>query len=124
MAARFIRDAQIVAGFPPLDAMGRDAATPGSELRQQMRQLVAEGAIDLGGIMLSQARVQRDDLAARISASGRAEKSGIPFDADFARQLRAIESVQHFPRFRFESGITAQHHEGGPGGKVEIELFM
>ena len=64
MATRFVRDAEIVAGAAPFRAMRRNAAASGAKLCEQMRQLVAQRAIDLSGIVLAQARVQRDQVAA------------------------------------------------------------
>ena len=57
VAARFVRDAEVVAGFSPPCAMGRNAAAAGAELREQMRQLMAQGAIDFRRVVLAQARV-------------------------------------------------------------------
>jgi hypothetical protein len=56
VAALFIRDSQIAASLPPLGAMGQDAAPIGAKLSEDMRQFMAEGAIDFGW-MLKQARV-------------------------------------------------------------------
>lgn len=48
MATRFILDAEIAAGATPFRAVRRNAPAARAELREQMRQLVAERAIDLG----------------------------------------------------------------------------
>ena len=59
--------------------MRRDAAPASAELCEQMCQFVPEGAVDLRWIMLVQARIQRNEFAAKIRASGGTEKSRIPF---------------------------------------------
>ena len=64
MAARFIGNAEVAAGFAPGRAVRRDASPTRPELGQQMRQLMAQGAIDLGRVVLAQAWIQRDEVAA------------------------------------------------------------
>ena len=57
VAARFIGDTEIPAGFSPRRAVGRNPALAGAELREQMRQLMPQGAIDFRRVVLAQARV-------------------------------------------------------------------
>ena len=57
MATRFILDSEVAAGATPLRAVRRNTPATRTELREQMRQLVAECAIDLGGIVLAQTRI-------------------------------------------------------------------
>ena len=47
-----------------------------------MSEFVSQRAVDLLG-MLSQARVQRNEFLAIISAAGGGFQTGIPFDAEF-----------------------------------------
>src|SRR5437764_14622801 len=122
MATRFVLDAEIAAGAAPLCAVRRNAPAPRAELREQMSQLVAERAIDLGGILFAQPRIQGDQVAARIGASGGAEESRIPFHVDCARELVGVERLQDFARLGFERGITSEHNECCRGWKNEIEL--
>ena len=51
MAARFICDAEIAAGAPPFRAVRRDSAAAGAKLREQMRQLMAQGLVDFARTM-------------------------------------------------------------------------
>lgn len=90
MAARFIRNPEVVTGLPPLCAMGRDPAAPNAELREQMSKLMAQGPIDLGGIMFTKAWIQGDDFAAGVGAARCAEKPCVPFDADFKREFLGL----------------------------------
>jgi hypothetical protein len=56
MTALLAADSQIAASLPPLCAMGQDAAPTGAKLSEDMRQFMAEGAIDFGW-MLKQPRI-------------------------------------------------------------------
>ncbi|MEY2550436.1 MAG: hypothetical protein QOG12_580 [Verrucomicrobiota bacterium] len=58
MAAGFVADAEIVAGATPFRAMRRDAPAASAKLGEQVGQLMAQGAIDFGGVVIAQARVQ------------------------------------------------------------------
>ena len=102
MTTRFILDAEIAAGATPFIAVRWDAAATRAELPEQMRQLVAERAVDLGCIVFAQARIQRDQVTARIGASGGAEEARIPFHVNFAPELVGIERCEDFACFRFE----------------------
>jgi len=46
VAALFIRDSQIAASLPPLGAMGQDAPPTGAKLSEDMREFMAQSAID------------------------------------------------------------------------------
>lgn len=64
VATLFVRDAKVATGFSPLRPMRWDASSAGAELGEEMGQFMAQGAIDLRSIMLTQARVQRDQVSA------------------------------------------------------------
>lgn len=51
MTAFFVADLKVAASLPPLDAMRQNPAPAGARLREKMRQLMPEGAIDFGGMM-------------------------------------------------------------------------
>jgi hypothetical protein len=59
MAACFAGDAKIGAGAAPFRTMRRDPPAAGAELREQMRQLVTQGAIDLGFAMKMQTSIKQ-----------------------------------------------------------------
>jgi hypothetical protein len=111
MTALLIGDAEIAAGFAPFNSVWWDPPSPSAELSQQMRQLMPKGAVDLTGVMLSEARIQGDYFAARVRPPGGAEKTGIPFYAQVAREFLRLKLAQYFPRFRFQGKIAAQDHE-------------
>jgi hypothetical protein len=122
VATRFIRNAEIVAGFSPFGAVGRNAATAGPELGKQMSKLVAQRALDLRGVVIVEAGIQRDEIAARIGAARGAAKAGVPFHVDRGRQFLGVESAQDLASFRFEAGIAAKDDERRGGWKDEVEL--
>jgi hypothetical protein len=57
VAARFACDPKVFARRAPLAPMRSDTTAPGAELREQMRQLVAKGSIDLSFAELMQPRI-------------------------------------------------------------------
>lgn len=61
MTTRFIRDPEIAASLAPFRAMRRDAATLYAKMRDEMGELMAQGAIDLGVSVLAEPRVQRNE---------------------------------------------------------------
>ena len=111
MSARLVGDSQVPAGLPPFGAVWRNPAAAGAELGEQMGQLMAQGAVDLRGVMLAQARIERDKFAAKIRAAGGAEKARVPFHLHRGREFRRVECLQQLSRFPLESGITAEHDE-------------
>jgi hypothetical protein len=68
VAARLAGDSKIAASISPFIAVRRNAPTAGAELRQQMREFMSQGAIDLRE-MLAQARIQRNHFCAIIRAA-------------------------------------------------------
>lgn len=123
MRARFAADPKVAAGFSPLGSMRRDPVAAGAELREQMSQLVPQSAFNLRRVMFAQAWIQRNELAAKISAARGAEKSRVPLHPHGAREFRGIKGLQHFPRLSLELEIAAEHDEHRAGRKGEIELF-
>ena len=69
MTAFFVTDLKVAASLPPLDAMRQNPAPAGPRLREKMRQLVPEGAIDFGG-MIDKLRIERDQFLPIVRASG------------------------------------------------------
>lgn len=62
VAPRFSRDPEVTARLAPGRAMGWNAPAAGAELREEMRELVAQSSIDFGGIVFAQTRVERDQV--------------------------------------------------------------
>jgi hypothetical protein len=122
MTARFIGDAEIAAGAPPFRAVRRNPAAPGAELRQQMRQLMAQSAIDFRGVVLAETRIERNEVSVRIRAAGGAEKSRVPFHVNFSGEFFGAKWTENFARSRFEGGIASQNDERWLRRKNEIEL--
>lgn len=123
MTPRFIADTEIAAGLAPFGSVRRNTAVAGAELREEMRQLMPQRAIDLDRVVVAQTRIQRDELTMEVRATGGAEKPGVPFHVDGAGKFRGVELLQHLARFRFELKIAAEHDEQRPARQTEIELF-
>ena len=81
MAALLIGNAKLATGPPPFRAMRRDAPPAGACARDEMRQLVPQGAIDFGVSMFAQPRVQRDERAAAADSPSCGAEPWIPFHA-------------------------------------------
>jgi hypothetical protein len=111
VAARFVGNPEIAAGLSPAGAVRRDAASAAAKLSKEMGQLVTKSAIDFGGAMIAQKRIQRDQVAARIGAAGGAGKARIPFHADFPGEVISAEWGEDFARLRFETRIASKHDE-------------
>lgn len=103
MAARFLRDPEIAAGPAPLRAMRWNPPRTGAELGEQMGELVAESAIDLDAVVFAEPWIKRDQVAARISAAGGAEQTGVPFHVNFAGQFVGAERAQDFTCICFKN---------------------
>ena len=122
MAARFIGDAEIAAGATPFRAVRRNPAAPGAELREQMRQLMAQSAVNFRGVVLAEPRIQRNEVTVRICAAGGTEEPRVPFHVDFAREFFGAKWTEDFARCRFKGGIAPQNDERWLRRKNEIEL--
>ena len=124
MATRFISDAEIVAGLPPGDPMRRNPSAGGSELREQMRELMAQRPIDFLRAVFPQPRIQRNDVASRIGPAGGAEKARVPLHMNGASKLLRSERSQDLPRPRFQGRVAPENDKAGDGGKDKVELMM
>ena len=122
MATPFIRDAEIPAGAAPFRAVRRNPTAPGPELRQQMRELMAQSAVDFHGVMLAEPRIQRNEVTMRIRAAGGTEEPRVPFHVDCAREFVGAKRTENFARCRFKGGIAPENDERRLRGKNEIEL--
>ena len=58
MASLFIADAEVAAGVAPLSPVGPDTFTSGSELGEQMGELMQERSLDFFGAMIDQQGIQ------------------------------------------------------------------
>jgi hypothetical protein len=124
MAARFIGDAQVAAGLSPSGAVWGNTQPAGAELGEQMGQLMAQGAINLGRVVLAQARIQRDQVAPGIGPARRAEESCVPFDMDFAGELVGAEGREDFTGGCFQSRVASENHRRKRRRKDEVELLV
>lgn len=88
-----------------------------------MGQLMPEGAIDLRGIVVSEPRIQGDELPARIGASSGAEESRVPFHVNCTAELLGVERTQDFACLRFKRRVATEDNERRRRGENEVQLM-
>jgi len=88
-----------------------------------MGQLMTEGAIDLRRIVVSQPRIQRDELPARIGAPSGTEESRVPFDVNFTTELLGVERAQDFACLRLERRVATEDNQRRRRGEDEVQLL-
>jgi hypothetical protein len=71
MAARLAADAEIETSDPPFRTMWREAATAGAKLREQMRQLMTQCAVDFLRAEGAETTIEQHSRAAIFGATGR-----------------------------------------------------
>jgi hypothetical protein len=81
MTTRFARDPEIGAGSSPFWSVGRDASATSTRLREQMRQLVAQRAINLGVAVSAEPAIQENARATEFGAPRSCAEPLRPFDA-------------------------------------------
>jgi len=69
VASLFIADAEVAAGVAPLSPVGPDAFTSGSELGEQMGELMQKCSLDFLGTMIDQQRIQSNQPGPVIDPS-------------------------------------------------------
>jgi len=85
VAALLACNAKIAARLSPFQSMRLDAPPTRAVLGKQMSQLVQKCSLDLGLAVLTQPRIQRDQLASIVSASRRSAEPAVPFHGDTGR---------------------------------------
>ena len=121
MAAWFVGDTQIVAGFLPFNAVWSDAAFSRPMLRQEMGQFVSEGALNFFRPDFLQTRIEVDGSAAVTSHARRAAQTGIPLHRNAAGQdgracclkQPACDSFQRGIRLAVVRGFASGRATGG-----------
>ena len=92
MTARFPGNAEITAGLAPFRPVRGEAAPSGTPVRDEMRELVPQGAIDLSLAKFTQTRIQRYDLVTKMRAPGCAAQPRSPFHADKGNECLSAQS--------------------------------
>jgi hypothetical protein len=88
-----------------------------------MGQLMPEGAIDLHRIVVSEPRIQGDELPAGIGAPSGTEESRVPFHVNLPAELLGIERAQDFACLRFERRVATEDNERRRRGENEVQLL-
>jgi hypothetical protein len=86
MTALLVRNPEIAARLAPLGSVRRNPSPLPARVRDEVGELMAEGAVDLFRAMRSEQRIERDEVVAVISAPRRGAESRAPLDAHGARE--------------------------------------
>lgn len=103
MAARFTGDSEVPARRTPFATVRGYTSPAGAELREQMRQLVTQRAIDLCLAEFVQARIQRDQLMPVIRATRCAAQSAAPLHTQCLCDPVRSMPAQELPSFPLQS---------------------
>jgi hypothetical protein len=80
VTALFVVESKIRASLLPFAPMGGNAASPGAMMREQMREFVFQGLLNLGKTELLESRVKLDQHLCRIGQTGGALHAAVPAD--------------------------------------------
>lgn len=93
VTARFISQTEIAAGLAPFGTVRRNATALRARMRDEMRKLMTQGAIDFSTAVLAEARIQRNELIPKVRAPGCAAKPRIPcYSHEWNKRLRTDEA--------------------------------
>jgi hypothetical protein len=108
VTARFAANPQIDTGPPPLHSMRRDATAAGAKLREQVRQLMAEGPVNLSLAVSAETAVEQNAGGTGFRAAGGGAKTGRPFNADLRGQSGRAVLEEKVAGRSFEDRIAAR----------------
>ena len=107
VTARFAGNPQIGAGPPPFHPVGRDATAAGAKLREQMRQLMAEGPINLSLAVSAETAVEQNARGTAFRAAGGGAKTSRPFNTNLRGQSGCALLEEEVAGRGFERRIAA-----------------
>lgn len=116
MAARLVREAKDRAGPAPFCSVRCDPPTTGAMVREQMRELVTQGAIHFRVAELAQPQVEDDCRFPRISRARGAPHPCIPPRVNPRGKLRFADRLQQFAAPRRERFIRLGERCGRSAG--------
>jgi hypothetical protein len=107
VTTRFVANSQIDTGPPPLHPMRRDAAAAGAKLREQVRQLMAEGPVNLSLAVSAETAVEQNAGGTGFGAAGGGAKTSRPFNANLRGQSDRAMLEEKVAGQGFERRIAA-----------------
>ncbi len=107
VATLLARDAEVRAGLLPFRTVRRNAAASGAMMCEQMRQLVQQRALNVGGRKIDEMRIQRHERLRREGHPSCAAHSRIPPDFNARSERSALQLPQHRARTCLEVGRLA-----------------
>ena len=108
MAAFFVGNAEVTAGFHPFRPVRGDSPPARAMLGEQMREFVTQGALHLVIADLAQPGVEGDQGARDERRAGGAAHPRIPAHNHALREFVAVQGAQEFAGLRFEAGVTVR----------------
>jgi hypothetical protein len=107
VTARFAANPQIDAGPPPFHPMGRNATAAGAKLREQVRQLMAEGSVNLSLAVSTKTAVEENPSSTVLRAAGGGAKTRRPFNPNLRGQSGRALLEEEVAGRGFERRIAA-----------------
>jgi hypothetical protein len=107
VTARFAANPQIDAGSPPFDPVRRNAPATGAKLREQVRQLMAEGPVNLRLAVSAETAVEQNAGCTGFRAAGGGAKTSRPFNANLRGQSGRPMLEEKVTGRSFEDRIAA-----------------
>ncbi len=122
VTARFAGDPEVRAGLAPLGSMRRDPPAAGPGLGEEMRQLMAQGAVHFRFAVHAETTVQEYARAPIFGAARRGPQPGGPFYHDPRGQSRRALLEEKITRQSLERRIATGRSRGEGRGERKFEL--
>ena len=107
VTTRFAPNPQIDAGPPPFHPMWRDPPATGAKLREQVRQLMAQGPVNLSLAVSSETAVEQNACGTVFRAAGGGAKTSRPFNTNLRGQSGRALLEEEVAGQGFERRIAA-----------------
>ncbi len=107
MTTRFSGDVEIATRASPLRPMRCDSPAASAKLREQMRELVAQRAINFRVAVRAQSRIEEDPRAAIFGTTGGGAQARRPFHLHARGERRGVVLPQQTTRPHFKCGVAA-----------------
>jgi hypothetical protein len=107
VTTRFVADSQIDTAPSPFHAVGRDATAAGAKLREQMRQLMAQGPVNFSLAVSTETAVEENPSSTVFRAAGGGAKTSRPFNTNLRGQSGRALPEEEVTGQGFELRIAA-----------------
>ena len=107
VAARFALNSQIGASSSPFHSVGRNATAAGTKLREEVRQLMAKGPVNLSLAVSGETAVKQNACGPAFRAAGGGAKTSRPFHTNLRGQSGCTLLEEEAPGQGFKRRIAA-----------------